>query len=466
MIDNVAEFRILHINVYERPMLLRLPFQFGDVVVNETTEAYLQVEIENGGKTHTGYSAQAMIPRWFDKRLALNSEQTVEELRETLRKTATAAVGMQGFVAEISAQVRELVYQLMPQNTPRLAAGFGPAMLEKALIDALCLALGCNFFQGVREDVFGLAKLCPNDLTPPVLSGHLQSVTEKYSMRIRHTVGYDAPLSRADIINNPNDGLPVSLEDVIEQTKVSAFKIKLKGNAQADIARLKKIAISLAGLKTYQLTIDANEQYTADEFQSFLESFNADSALTRIRLATLFIEQPFAREVALTGEGLLVPSDIPIIIDESDDCDESFVTAFDLGWSGTSVKSCKGVLRALLNFARVKEIQAKGGFAILSGEDLTCQPGLCWQQDTLMAAAVGVQHVERNGHHFAGGMQGAPAAEISAAMREHSDIYKLVSNKPTLNIVDGQVNFASLNSLGFGHSITPSLQLNHKLISV
>ena len=466
MMDNVATLRILQIHLYERPMLLRLPFQFGDVVVNETTEAYLQVDIEIGGKTATGYSAQAMIPRWFDKRPELNSEQTVAELRETLRKTAEKATGMKGFVAEISAQVRELVYRSMPKNTPRLAAGFGPAMLEKALIDAVCLSLGSNFFQAVQADVFGLAKLCPNDLTPSVLSGHLQSVTEKYSIQIRHTVGYDAPLTRAEIDNNPNDGLPVALEDVIAQTQSSAFNIKLKGNAQADIARLEKIAISLADLKTYQLTIDANEQYTTDEFKHFLQSFNALPTLTRIRQATLFIEQPFAREVALTEGGPLVPNDIPIIIDESDDSDESFVTAFELGWSGVSVKSCKGVLRALLNFARVKEIQAKGGFAILSGEDLTCQPGLCWQQDTLMAAAVGIQHVERNGHHFAGGMQGAPATEITAAMQHHSDIYKLVANKPTLNIVAGEVHFSSLNSPGFGHSIAPSLQLNNKILSV
>ena len=465
MIDNVAMFRIVDISVYERPMLLRLPFQFGDVVVNETTEAYLQVAIEIAGKTYTGYSAQAMIPRWFDKRPKLNSQQTVEELRETLRKTAQEALGMHGFVAEISAQVRELVYREMPKNSPRLAAGFGPAMLEKALIDAVCLSLNSNFFQGVKNDVFGLAKLCPDDLSPRVLSAHLKSVEEKYSIQIRHTVGYDAPLSRAEIINNPNDGLPVALEDVISQTNINAFKIKLKGNAQADIARLKKIAMTIANLKSYQLTLDANEQYSADEFKDFLQIFRADPALARIREATLFIEQPFSREAALSENALHVPGDIPIIIDESDDSDESFVTAFALGWSGVSVKSCKGVLRALLNFARVKEIQASGGFAILSGEDLTCQPGLCWQQDTLMAAAVGIQHVERNGHHFAGGMQGAPAAEIVAAMQIHSDIYKLASNKPTLNIVDGQVNFLSLKSVGFGHSIAPSLQLNNKIIS-
>lgn len=465
MTENVISFRINEIELFERPMKLRLPFQFGDVVVRQTTEAYLSVKIELNGKFITGYSAQAMIPRWFDKRPELNSQQTVEELRDSLRKTSLIGQGMQGFIAEISAQVRAEVFNQMPKNTPRLAAGFGPAMLEMALIDAVCQAVDVNFFQAAQLDVFGMVKICPSDISTQALSGHLKSIKPKYSIGIRHTVGYDAPLTKSEISKDPDDGLPVALEDAISNTQITAFKIKLKGNAKNDIERLKKISIVLESVKNCKITLDANEQYEAEEFNIFIEDFQNNPALTKLQNATIFIEQPYAREIALTESGPKPPQNMPIIIDESDDQDDSFVQAYNLGWSGVSVKSCKGVLRALLNFARVREIQANNGFAILTGEDLTCQPGLCWQQDTLMSAAVGIGHVERNGHHFAGGMQGAPSAEIAAVMKLHSDIYKFNENAPSLNIIAGQVNFSSLNAPGFGHVIAPDLQQNNKILT-
>jgi len=122
------------------------------------------------------------------------------------------------------------------------------------------------------------------------------------------------------------------------------------------------------------------------------------------------------------------------------------------------------VLRALVNAARVRLAQADGTPAMLSGEDLTCQPGLCWQQDTLMAATLGVAHVERNGHHFAGGMQGAGETERRAFVRAHPDIYRMRDGRPMLAIEAGRVRTGSLDAPGFATCVHPDMNDTHPLI--
>lgn len=136
---------------------------------------------------------------------------------------------------------------------------------------------------------------------------------------------------------------------------------------------------------------------------------------------------------------------LPLIIDESDDSEDALARALTLGWSGTSIKSCKGVPRALINKAR-----ADVAGAILSGEDLTCQPGICWLQDAAMMSACGVADVERNGHHFAGGLQGAPAEERAILLDRHDDILTEDAHGVALRVAGGAVRVASLARPGFG----------------
>ena len=45
------------------------------------------------------------------------------------------------------------------------------------------------------------------------------------------------------------------------------------------------------------------------------------------------------------------------------------------------------------------------------------------QQDLAIAAAIGIEHIERNGHHYVNGMAGAPRAEQEAFLAAHPDLY-------------------------------------------
>lgn len=457
-----AQFTILEVHLFERPVALRLPFRFGDALVTETGEAHLKVVVHGPNGQTTGQSAQMMVPRWFNKAPNLDNEATIQELRETLRCTARAAIGLTGSIAQLSRALRAIVRDQLPQSSPDLACGFGPAVLEMALIDAACHALGVSFPDAVRQEVFGLSEETWSGLSADQIKSGLAALNAKKTIAVRHTVGYDSPLNTIDVVDRPDDA-PVSLDEVILGTGISDFKIKLKGDPDSDVHRLTQIAQVLDGLAGYRATLDANEQYAPADFQMFRAKFKSTQSLERLRAATLFIEQPFPRETALDPGGPVPPNDFPIVIDESDASEDALETALDRGWAGTSVKSCKGVLRALINKIRMEAVQKTGRTAILSAEDLTCQPGLCWQQDTLMAALVGADHVERNGHFHAGGMQGASAKEKADFINAHPKLYQASAAGPQLRITRGRVDISSLNTTGFASGVVPDLSQSKRI---
>lgn len=457
-----AHFTILDVQLYERPVGLRLPFRFGNAVVTQTAEAHVKVLVHtSGGRIH-GQSAQLMVPRWFNKDPKLDNEATIEELRNTLRSAANNAIGLNGTIANLSRKLRALVRDASPQSVPDLACGFGPAVVEMALIDAACHAAELSFPDAARHDVFGIANQGISGIETDEIKSSLAALHTAKTVAVRHTVGYDSPLTISEIDARP-DNAPVSLDEVIAITGVRDFKLKLKGDPDSDLQRLQNISEVLDKLSAYRVTLDANEQYAQPDFETFRSKLRTTPALKRLCTATLFIEQPFPREIALTPDGPIPPDDFPIVIDESDASEDALEIALKRGWAGTSVKSCKGVLRALINKVRIDAKRKAGRDAMLSAEDLTCQPGLCWQQDTLMAAVVGADHIERNGHFFAGGMQGASVAEKAAFLAAHPDIYQETKTGPQLRITAGRVDISSLDSPGFASGVVPDLTRDQRI---
>ncbi|AQZ52468.1 enolase C-terminal domain-like protein [Martelella mediterranea] len=433
-----------------RPVRFRLPFHFGNTVVTETDQGFVSVTVEVDGQIAEGHAAQLMVPRWFDKRASRTNEDTVADLKRSLEFACRSAEDIASeTIAAATTRMRHAVEAAMPEGTPRLAAHFGPALVEMALIDAVCRAHGLNFPQAAKADLFGVSTLAAPDISSAAITGALAGITPLPAISPRQTVGFDAPIFSGEA-DRADDGLPVSLEAIIRATGIRAFKIKLKGEPDADIDRLAHIATLVDQTDNYRVTLDANEQYLPDRFAAFLDRLQGDPRLSRLRNSIAFIEQPFARETALTLEITPALSAFPLIIDESDDHDDAFATAIAYGWSGTSIKSCKGVLRALLNYARKVDGRAHGKRLFISAEDLTCQPGLCWQQDTLVAATLGCRDVERNGHHFGGGLQGYDDLEKARLLAAHPDLYRRNDGRIDLRIEDGTVAIGSLFGPGFG----------------
>ena len=238
------------------------------------------------------------------------------------------------------------------------------------------------------------------------------------------------------------------------------FKLKVGGDREADLARLVRIAGVLDAVpEGLRVTLDGNEQY--DDVEAVVdlwEAMEAEPALHKLCAATLFIEQPVKRQVALSRSVAALGRLRPVIIDESDGEIDSFVRARALGYGGVSSKNCKGFYKSLINLARCRLWNADGeGSFFLSGEDLTTQAGLAVQQDLALVALLGLADVERNGHHFIDGFAGRPETEARAYLEAHPDLYRLAEGRPRLSIRDGRLNLESLDCKAFGSAVVPDL---------
>ena len=261
----------------------------------------------------------------------------------------------------------------------------------------------------------------------------------------------------------PRDGLPTTLEGAIERYGHRYFKLKIGGDPDADLERLRRIAAVLdrATRYRYHVTLDGNEQYAdAGAVAALLEAIGAESGLRRFHDAIRFVEQPLARERALDADVDALARIKPVIIDESDDALDAFPRARARGYSGVSIKQCKGLWKAAVNAARCRRWNDARGVPryLVSAEDLTCQGGVSVQQDLALAALLGIPHAERNGHFYGGAMPGASGAEHRAFLAAHPDLYESLHGAPSLRIRDGVVSLRSLDCPGFAHAVEPDFE--------
>jgi hypothetical protein len=205
----------------------------------------------------------------------------------------------------------------------------------------------------------------------------------------------------------------------------------------------------------YCVTLDANEQYAdLSALGAVLERLDGDIDLRPIATKLLYIEQPMPRDVtrqlALGALGSHC-----FIIDEADDSYDAFPAARALGYRGISSKSCKGIYKSIINATRAATWSAGGDKYFVTGEDLTCQPGLALQQDLALGALIGLTHAERNGHHYVDGFAETPEAEAEAFLAAHPDLYVRQGEAVRLCIHNGELLTGSLTAPGFAAAVHP-----------
>src|SRR5271166_4463464 len=157
------------IALFERPVRFTEPFRFGAVTVEGAPQAFVRVEIEVEGKgLFSGATAEMMIPKWFDKRTEKSAAETVADLRHSLCLAREICLSHHGFDTAFGLHTTALGAQIdscAREDIPSLAALYGPAVLDKAVLDGLLRAMGLNVFSGFNRNVMGVdARLTP-DLT-------------------------------------------------------------------------------------------------------------------------------------------------------------------------------------------------------------------------------------------------------------------------------------------------------------
>src|SRR6266513_2182148 len=415
-------FSIKEISFFEREVRLRLPFRFGVVTLTSAPQAFVRARIAlEDGKEDEGAAAEMLVPNWIDNygpQIALGATQGMNSL----------------------------------------TACFGPALIDRALLDALCRALGVSFYEAVRSNLPGIsAPGWQADLAGFDMDEFLSQLSPATQIAARHTVGLLDPVTPAD--KKVNDGLPETLGEVVARYGHRWFKLKVGGDAKADVERLLAIAAVLdRNEEPYQATLDGNEQYaSAAGALELWRRIRAEPRLKRLASSIAFIEQPVNRQHALSGDVSALAEEKPVIIDESDDSLEAFPRARRLGYTGVSSKTCKCLYKSLLNAARCRLWNREEGAAryFMSGEDLKLQAGLALQQDLALVSLLGLTHVERNGHHYVDGMAALPSTEQAAFLEAHPDLYEVSHGAVRLKIRDGDLQIGSLGCPGFASAAMP-----------
>lgn len=451
---------LVEAGLFERAVPLRLPFRFGAWTMTEASQAFVRVRVRlEDGREGEGAAAEVLAPKWFDKDPALSAADTIGQLRGALASAVrlyAAAGPATAFGLWRETYAAQLADRAAAGVGP-LAAGFGPALLDKAVLDALCRVAGVSVFAALAANLPGVEGGAPApDLDGFDVAAFVRALRPAAAIAARHTVGLLDPLAGPGRLD---DGLPETLEQVVAACGQRYFKVKLSGDPAADIARAGEIAAVLDRIAgAYRVTLDGNEQFAAAAaLEEFLRALAGTPALARFAASVLFVEQPFPRETAPRIDVSRIAADRPLLIDEADGTMDAFPRARALGWRGVSSKSCKGFYKSLLNAARCRfwsdSDPARPCF--VSAEDLMTQPGPGLQQDLALAAAIGCAHVERNGHHYAGGMAGAPPGERRAFLAAHPDLYRAAGGTARVVIADGRMALGSLSCPGFAAAPMP-----------
>jgi hypothetical protein len=451
---DAIRFHVEEIRFAERNVTLRLPFRFGAATVTACPQVYVKARIRFAdGRTAEGCAAEMMVPKWFDKNPALTNEQNFEQLRFALRdarEAYTAEPDTQTAWTHFASNYAALQARARAKGLQPLVASYGPALIDRALLDALCLHSGVSFAAAMSGNLSGIdvaGSGLADDLAGFDMPGFLSRQSPRTRIAARHTVGLADAIDDSDAQPDaPTDGLPTTLAAAVRRYGLTHFKLKLCGNTAQDIDRLQRIARVIDG-HAQLVTLDGNEQYAdADDFGVFLDRMLSTPVLWKLAQKTVFVEQPIRRDAALQRDVSALGKRIPLLIDESDATLDAFVQARALGYTSVSSKSCKGFYKSVINAARCAHWNASEEKPryFLSGEDLTMQAGIGVQQDLALVSWLGLSHVERNGHHYVNGLAAAPEAEQQALLRAHPGLYEQSDGAVRLAIRDGQLDLSSL----------------------
>src|SRR6188474_125447 len=179
-----VKLKLASMDFLERDVKLRMPFRFGVVTLTESPQAFVRCRIRTeDGREAEGAAAELLAPKWFDKNPALSNEDNYEQLRASLR----------------TARERYLAHGMQTawrHSSPGkgLVENYGPALVDRAVLDALLRALGISFYQAIQQNMVGAEPFEGIDL--PSFFSELKPT---WKIAARHTVGMVDPITALDV---------------------------------------------------------------------------------------------------------------------------------------------------------------------------------------------------------------------------------------------------------------------------
>ncbi len=456
--------RIRACDLYLTHLQTRMPFKYGIATMTRVPHLFLRLQAEVDGRSAHGLAADSLPPKWFTKDPDRAVGDEIVDMIRVIRHAGSASVDLDGSSAF---QIWRQLYLLQDEwgrgaGFPPLLTHFGTSLVERALIESACRAEGAPFSTMIRTNRLGLQLEEIHPRLRGCSAADYLPAQPLDQIIVRHTVGLSDPLLDEHIPaeNRLEDGLPQSLAASIRAYGLRHFKIKVTGRADHDLDRLEQIArlVERAAPVDYRFSLDGNEQFDSlTGFRAFWETIATHAPLREFVKHLLFVEQPLHRDVALqpvVGELFAQwPDRPPILIDESDGALESVPVALKLGYAGSTHKNCKGLFKGIANRCLLakQSLENPSSPRLMSGEDLANIGPIAVVQDLAAMAALGVESVERNGHHYFAGLSMFSQEIQEQVLHAHGELYqRSAQGWPTLRIQNGAIRMASLNHAPFG----------------
>lgn len=457
-------FTLSPFEFFVQPTRTRFPFRYGIASMTDVPHLFVRTQVSTGGAASFGLTSEGLPPKWFTKNPATTFEQDLPEMLAVINHAASLAEQIAQTPVTFFDFWRELYRQQSDWARARslapLLANLGVSLVERAVLDGLCRLARQPLHRLVAENQLGLrlgeiyAEL---GAAPP---DNWLPAAPLASCFARHTVGLGDALSPGDIRapERVDDGLSQDLEGCIRAYGLRYFKVKLFADTARDLPRLRDLA-RLLGRATggnFFITLDGNENFhDYAHFREFWDQSAADADLRELWRRVIVVEQPVHRDRALgddAGAALRAwPERPPLIIDESDGAVGDLPRALALGYAGTSHKNCKGIVKGIANACLLEKRRRDGERVVLTGEDLCNLGPVALLQDLALMALLGIEHVERNGHHYYRGLSVWPADWQRAVLAAHGDLYERHREGfASLRIREGRIQLGSVNAAPFG----------------
>lgn len=459
---SVMPAKITGASIHQIQLKTRMPFKYGIATMTEVPMVFVRIEAEIDGTKTAGIASDLLPPKWFTKVPEDPLEKEISDMLQVIRKALSQALGQ---AADSAFDLWKLIYDGQSRwaeanNIPALLAHFGTSLVERALIEATCKAGNKTLGQALLSGSLGFEPGRIHSCLEGQSASSLLPKTPLAKVQARHTVGLGDPLdsNQIDADDRIDDTLPQSLDQCIQAYGLRHFKIKINGDIEWDLDRLKNVAkcIEQHADSDFAFSLDGNEQFqSVTAFRDHWNILHAEPELETFFDHLLFIEQPLHRDVALNeslkSEFDQWPDRPAVIIDESDATLESLSQALAIGYAGTSHKNCKGIFKGIANACLLDHHRRNGTQTVMSGEDLCNVGPVAVIQDLAVMATLGIESVERNGHHYMAGLSQFPERTRKQVLNAHDGLYKTSETGwPTLAICNGEIDLTSVNTQPFG----------------
>jgi len=465
-------YRIEHLELFVRETPPnRMSFSLGKqgrnaAAAQATTNPLVHVRMvlrDGRGQTTYGTAADRLSVRWLDKRPGRSKAKKLRELVALIGFAGDLYRRQPAFDSPFEywrGQHTQIIREGDRRGQEKLTSSFASALFERAVLDAVSRAADKSIYEMVVGQRLGFD---PSRVFPELRGLNFKATLPtrpRTRFYIRHTVGASDPLTAADLPEQRrvNDGLPETLEEYIRVDGLRYFKVKITGDVRRDFARLSRVWDVVSRADEPAITLDANESYgDLADLKRIVD--RCEDQLTGFFQHVMYIEQPLPRALTLdptTRAAIRALSEKKLlIIDEADDALDSFKRARDIGYQGTSHKNCKGFFKSLINHGLVVQAALNGREQVLSGEDLQNLPVVPLHQDFAALGVLGLEHCERNGHHYNFGLSFLSERDKAQVVKNHPDLYHRHGDEWFLKVRRGQVDCGSLQCPGFGVSAEP-----------